>query len=523
MKSVPAALTWELFERGRWRLPAAALGALVLPTMILGALSLEGALDPHDPSLLLMHVMMAQLNIALFGCALMSIQAPMTRLYAYPASTARLVTWRLLPAMAVMAVEMVAWTAALNAAFHLNWPLWGPALLAAAAIVGIAAAIWLAEKSLWVVFALTVVATVLGLWMKSRYGALWSDPVRLWDEVRPAEVFTLAGFAAAAYWIAVVGVSRNRRGERPFSLGIVAWLDRMFELAPSSRAFRSPAKAQAWYHWRHGWLMPAAMGLVLLAGLVIWLFFSRDVRDLIEGLLLSSWILTCLALVGGMALGNTSYSDDLVMGQFLATRPMTATDMSRTILGVGARSLLLAWLVWAAAMTIVWAALAASGAALSPWLNSDLGWRQIPLAIVGSWIVLGMTLSAFLTGRSTLLIHLFIAGVAAWVGGSVLAKFALAPEAQKVLGHALAAAFGLMFLVLAAWAFVSARRRGLVSAPTAWAAVATWAALASVGAFGFSAADGLPRSVSLFFLGLLALSVAPLALAPLALAWNRHR
>jgi hypothetical protein len=118
---------------------------------------------------------------------------------------------------------------------------------------------------------------------------------------------------------------------------------------------------------------------------------------------------------------------------------------------------------------------------------------------------------------------LFIAGVAAWVGGSVLAQLALSPEAMATLGQAVAAGLGIVFIVVTAWAFVAARRRGLVSAPTAWAALATWAALAAAGAFEFSSGSGLPRSTSLLLLGLLALAVAPPASAPLALCWNRHR
>ena len=133
MRSIPAAMTWEFLARGRWALPAAALGAFLFPAIVFTAMEHDGSLNPNDPSMFVMCMVMMQLNMLAFVAALMSAQRPMSRLYAYPASTATLVAWRLLPAMAAIAVESVAWTAAVNAMFHLNWPLWGPAMFAAPA------------------------------------------------------------------------------------------------------------------------------------------------------------------------------------------------------------------------------------------------------------------------------------------------------------------------------------------------------------------------------------------------------
>ena len=182
----------------------------------------------------------------------MSAQRPMSRLYAYPASTATLVAWRLLPAMAAIAVESVAWTAAVNAMFHLNWPLWGPAMFAAAGLAAVEAAMWLTEKSGWIIFALTVVGIVLGVWFKSRHGMVSELPTHLWSAVTPAEVFAMLATVAISYWVAVKAVARNRRGEPPFSLGIMDWLIRLFDVASAVGApFRGPAHAQFWVEWRH--------------------------------------------------------------------------------------------------------------------------------------------------------------------------------------------------------------------------------------------------------------------------------
>ena len=56
MRSIPLAMTWEIFAHGRWSLIAGALGANVLPALILTALRHEGTIIPEDPSQLVMHV-----------------------------------------------------------------------------------------------------------------------------------------------------------------------------------------------------------------------------------------------------------------------------------------------------------------------------------------------------------------------------------------------------------------------------------------------------------------------------------
>jgi hypothetical protein len=38
MRSIPAAMTWELFTRDRWALLSTALGALALPVVLLALL-----------------------------------------------------------------------------------------------------------------------------------------------------------------------------------------------------------------------------------------------------------------------------------------------------------------------------------------------------------------------------------------------------------------------------------------------------------------------------------------------------
>jgi hypothetical protein len=528
MQTIPAALTWETFDRGRWSLPAAALGALAFPVLVLSALSQEGALNPADHSMLIMHLVMVQMNLLIFGSPLVASAWKMSRLYPYPATSATLVTWRLLPIMVATFVETALWTAALNVLFDLDWPLWGPALLSAVTVAAVLAAAWLTAGSRWIIFAITVLAAVLSLWFKSRYGGMFSNLTHHWATVTPSEIFTMLLATCIVWSIAVAGVARSRRGEPPFSLGVVAWfestLDRLFDRAPSAAsAFRSPAHAQFWYHWRHGWLAPAIAIAFLFLGLTIWLFSNHYPQDLVAGVFGGVGAIMCAAFVGGIALADVSSGRDAVMSQFLATRPMTPADQARIILRAAAASMLLAWAVWAVAAALAYGVCAAVGAWPSPLVPQDQDWRQIPAAFIGSWICMSNAAAAVLAGRPRGLVRIIAGAIAAYILIVFTAKFALSSHAQQQLGLALGVSFGVACLLGTIAAFVAARRRALVEASTAWAALAVWAALVVVAVLVLPSAIPAPRTAYALLVGVLALAVVPLAAAPLALAWNRHR
>src|SRR5688500_9536037 len=100
MKTIPAAMTWELFARGRWSILAAWLGAIAFPGLILAALNATGPLDASHPKMLLLHVMIVQIGMFIVASAVFTAQGPISKLYAYPARTSTLVFWRMAPAMA---------------------------------------------------------------------------------------------------------------------------------------------------------------------------------------------------------------------------------------------------------------------------------------------------------------------------------------------------------------------------------------------------------------------------------------
>ncbi|HET6884261.1 MAG TPA: hypothetical protein VFI31_29180, partial [Pirellulales bacterium] len=191
MRSVPQAMIWEMWRHGGWILLLGLLGANLLPAILFAALRMDGAVDPRDPSQMVMHVVLVQINMFVFAAAIFTAQGSPSRLYALPVTTASIVVWHLLPMMVLMALETAVSTVALNALFDLGWPVWGPAFFAAVTTAAVAAMFWLTDKSGWVFVGLLIVPAAMGLWFKSRYGEVFSPPTRLWYEVTFAESVTM--------------------------------------------------------------------------------------------------------------------------------------------------------------------------------------------------------------------------------------------------------------------------------------------------------------------------------------------
>ena len=525
MRSVPVTLTWEMLTRGRWTLLAFALAANVMPVFLLTAMRNDGRLDPQEPSSLIMHVVLIQINMFIFGAALFDAAGQPARLYALPITTASLVAWQMLPAMAAMALESLASTALLNAVFNVGWPLWGPALFAAVGVAAIQAVLWTTEKSGWIVLALTIVGAVLGLWFKLRFGPMFSQPTHQWVEVTPVEVVTLLMFAGLSYYAAVVGVARRRCGEPLPSLGIIAWVESVFDPPPDvGPPFTSPLQAQFWMEWRKkGWAMP---GVVIFGGFIalsIWGIFNRELKDLFEGFVAGGAMLTLMGFLG-LFLGNVGANDTTFeMGHFLATRPLTNTEISRTILKVLARSVLIAWLIWAVPFLILFAILYVRQAVPAVGVLQDFGWWYFPATLLGSWTIVSVLAAISMTGRSKLLAQLICGLLAVFIGLGLFSRFVLSAQARVPFAHGLAVAAGVALVLGTIWVFVAARRRSLIALPTVSVAGSAWILLSGLIVLDWTLHPARPWLLSVLAVGLAALVVAPLAAAPLALSWNRNR
>lgn len=526
MRSIPLAMTWEMLYRGRWSLIAGLLGANALPALIMTALAAEGPLDPEHPSQILMHLLLIQICMLVFASALFTAQGHPSRLYAFPVSASTLAACHLFPAMAAVAIAAVVNSAVLNLVFQLHWPLWGPALFAAVAIAVVQAALWLTEKSTWIFFVFALVGATLGLWFKSRYGEVFSLPIRYWTEITPADGLTMLAAVVLAYSLAVVGIARNRRGEPLPSLGIMARLARLFDSAPIvSLPLRTPADAQFWFEWtKKGWFMPVAVVFGMLTGLAIWLIFNRDGNELFQGFVVGGGMVSVAGFVGGVVLGNSGPNDsNFEMAQFLATRPMTNADMARIVLKVLVKSVFLAWITWAAAFLALYLILLVTQVVPAPALPKELGWWYFPATFLGAWIVAALIASAGLTGRSGPLMILLCGSFATWIGLMLLSKYALSREAQAQLFGGVMIVLAVIFALGTAWAFLAAFRRSLIGSTTLVLALSAWLLLGILVGLEWMLHPTVPILRYVFVVGLSALVVAPLATAPLALAWNRNR
>lgn len=525
MRSVPVAITWEMLSGGRWSLLTFALGANVMPVFLLSALRLDGRVDSLDPSMLTMHLVLTQMNMFIFGAALMDTPGQPSRLFALPISTPAIVGWQMLLGMVLMILESVASTACLNAMFELGWPLWGPALFAAAGVAGIQAALWTTDKSAWSPFSVGAVGIGFGLWFKSRFGPTFSQPTHLWIEVTPVESLMLLLCVVVAYFVAVVGVARRRCGESLPSLGIISWFVRVFDPpAYNGPRFATPAEAQFWFEWRNkGWALPAIVVFGMASGLIIWAISIHDRTQLFEAFVGGGAMLSAIGFVGFL-LGNFGSSDSAFeMGHFLTTRPMSTTEMSRVLLKVLAKSVLLAWGIWAVPFVLFSAYLFANGEFPDVELLRNLGWWYFPMTLLGCWTVVSVFASVTMTGRTLLLVQIIVGLFAFTLGETMFSKYALTREARLPFERGVWLAVGVTLALGTALAFVAARRRGLIGSPTVARALSIWGVLSGLIAFDWALHPARPVMLGVLAVCAASLVVAPLATAPLALAWNRNR
>jgi hypothetical protein len=531
MRSIPAALAWELFERGKWNFLGAFLTANALPIVLLASMRHEGALFPEDRSMIAIHVTMLLINAAIFGAVLFAAMGTPSRLRAFPVSSSTIVIWQLLPAMVVVALESLLSTAVVNAVFDVHWPLWGPAMFMPVALAAWAAMFWLTEKSPWHFIILgTPVLVAGGLWFNSRYGTTFSSSAaRMWREVTPLEVVTMLAMTGVSFYAAIVGVRRSRCGEYMNTPEFFRWIARLLDPAPAvGLPFRTAAQAQFWFEWRRkGLALPVIVVFGLCFGFVGWLFFNRNPQDLFAGATNAGVPLLVGGVIIGLVFGNAGPSEGkLEMGHFAGTRPMTSSEMSRTMLKVAGISVLVSWAIWAAALLALYAILLLANVVPKPALPAELGWWYLPLTLLGTWLALSFVATIGQTGRPILLGVLFCGVPALTVGITLVSHWLLTPEARSMLDGIVAMLFGSAFALGTIWAFVAARRRSFIALPTVWAAMCGWAALCVSLVLILSQHRVEPPFPLPFFalvLGLCALVVFPVAAAPLALAWNRNR
>jgi hypothetical protein len=526
MRSIPFAMTCDLLRHWWWYFIGFAVGANALTVLLFGVLQHYGALEPGDTTSVMLHSVLVEINWLMFGVAVFGALGTPARLYPLPIRSSTIALVQMVQGMVLIAVESVVSTALLNAAFGLRWPLLGPALFAAAGFASVLAVFRLCEKSGWFVLVATAAVTAECVWFKSQDGPVLGFSTRVWPVVTPGDLLTMGLMSVLAYGIAVAGVARNRCGQPPLTVGFLAWLARVFVATPQTgRPFRTPQRAQLWFEWRtKGWVMPATIAFCVGGGFMLWLIFSRDARALYAGLSATGGLIAFSALLIGFSLGQVGSRDpDLQIGQFLATRPVTSTDIARSILKCAAQGLLIVWTTWAASLLALSALLRAIQVTFPVRFPEPLGWWYLPATLVGAWAAMGLSIPIVLTGRKRLLMATVFSTISLLVGLMLFSILAFSRKGQEQFFRGTLAVAGALLVLGTVWAFLAAKKRALISPPTVVAAASLSGLLCALAAvYGMShPEEGLLTYVSVA--GILALAVSPMATAPLALAWNRNR
>jgi hypothetical protein len=347
----------------------------------------------------------------------------------------------------------------------------------------------------------------------------------------------LCAIIGMAYLAAVAGVARDRRGDRLSW----AWLGRLLLAAVPGwrgreRPFASPLAAQRWLEVRrHGWLLPALVGLFL--AMLFWgaaLPLSR--AEVARIALAIVGVPALLAFFVGFGMGKTSFwARDLRLSSFLATRPVSCTALAHAKLQAAALSALAAWGV-VLLLAPLWVVFSGNGEVVRAlWgvlVHGQPAWKLgllVPMALAGlvglTWLQLVAGMGLSLTGRAAVvngvvllygLVGTALVSLAIWTG--------LHPnffDTLLIVLWWLAGGLALLKLSAAAWTWMRPgfwRDRPVVRL-TLWLGIT---ACLLVPLYSVVPQNPVPTPLIALFV-VLALPLTRLTALPAALAWNRHR
>ena len=356
----------------------------------------------------------------------------------------------------------------------------------------------------------------------------------------------LAAYLPAAYWAAIVGVSRARRGDTPewrwlpmAVARVAAWIPRR------GRPFGSAIRAQAWFEWRrHGLGPPLIVGIALPLAVIFILVNQTNPNfsdDSLPVLPLSLLLLAAfVALTGGVDFGNLgSTKTDRGVPGFLFVRPISDMELIGAKYLAAAKSAAAVCLITALALAVC--VILTGGLrgidVLRERLGYDAWWIQPPVLVpsaflllwVHCWVSFIHGLCVGLTGREWVAFIFATAGGALFVNLILLGLWlSMHSEYHQACWNAVPGVVGslaLLKLTLAGYVLRRAWERGLLETSAIAILVGVWASavLATVGLTAWLAPSGL-APIGLAAGGtILMYPLTRIALAPLALAWNRHR
>lgn len=544
MRSPALAIAWEFRQRHRWGLIAVAGYLLVVATIRFLIL------EPGEPVLVdsvrfaavvsvpLTTTFVYLLAVFSFGftgdlAARQSIYP--ARMFTLPVTTAALAGWPMLYGTAATAILWLA------ARLFAVWPsgmeipaIW-PALLATTLLAWTQALTWMPYglPGLRVIVAVLCLAALDAVVLLAIH---YKAPERLM-------VAILAPQIPFAYLAARFAVARARRGDVPDWRGMFARVGNIADVLTRRRDhFRSPARAQVWFEWRrHGWSLPALVGLLLPFELAL-LWFANDAPAFVFEVLFIVLITPpFMAAFTGWTVSksNPHVRDSWGVPPFIATRPLTSAALIAAKLKMAMWSTLAAWLLVFVAIPLAleWSGTSSVLMERARRLNNAIGTPRavaFVLLILAGFIVstlkqLVQSLHIGLTGREwlikgsvllTLTLLLLVGPIVEWIIDSRNVQRALWDALPLILA-------GLVGLKMSAAAWIATRldRSRLLGDRALVAGAACWlvAVLALYGVLVWFFSTPFIARYVLALVAILAIPLARVSAAPLALAWNRHR
>jgi HAMP domain-containing protein len=541
MTSIYQSLGWEFIRRGRWAIPGTVLLASLLPISIYSILSGIAELNYQDRSLSMIHLVFFQLVGFMMAFGIGAALGSIKRLFTLPISTSSIVAWHTLIGCVVLAGQMVLFSWFMNMVFDARWPLWGPALFAAAMWALMQPVIFQPSLASLAWMFISLVASQI--WLKARYGNWSIAKTNLWTTVTPVEIATLLATIAIGFFVALAAAKRQRCGEPDPTLGIWSWSESKWNefqerIHRDSPPFQSAAHAQAWFQWQHkGWAFSAEVaGILLFGGLGATIHYWNDHRgvvpEVLEGLFGLGLLLSAAAIGAGCLLAvnmnQTGQSQKVVelaghafrLGDFQATRPLTNVQQAVAILKTAIKSTLIGWATWAA-VVLVFVGIAWQTDQWPAKLTRELSILHLLLySLLAMWICMTAVAVLALTGRPKV-----IFAVALLVPTTIVAlligsnrRWQRDWPSPAMLGWEI-----LAFLIITGTAIVFTLewRRGEM--PKRWLVASIGLAIAiltlsiaTVPLANFAWAYPL-------LVAFAALIVMPIAAAPQAISWSRHR
>lgn len=541
MRSIEVALAADYARRGMWIIPVVLLTIIALPMWLFAAFRQDGVLTPATPEAVALHVTLTL--VMGFGAAVAVFQTlgKQARHFVRPISAARLVSCQMALSVVTIAGMYLIAAATLNLG-GAGWPLVGPALFLAATLACSLAVIWTLEGAVVAQLIGCIAVTMpLTIWFSRCYGAQsFGDWKQMWRDPTAGEALLLSGLVLAAHGVAIVGVSRVRRGDVWDFAALRQWWERQFASQSIARSFTRPHSAQAWFEWRQKLtVVPAILvGCFLLFMALLWAFDLVQSGELLEvsRTLPLVMLMLIMPMIFGLMAGNCGQeSGKMGMRFVLATRPVSDTFLALAILRNCVTGLLLTWGTWLVGFMVIAATLTWSGN-----LTAEMqavwprGSNIHQLAAVGffvvliSWTFTSLMATLVAAGRPWLIVSLLAATFGLLLAFALLKQW-VAEAPFEALSSGWFLLSGMFYVGFTASMFVAAVRLQLIGTNSVVSCVIAWLLLSSVAlTAGWLPAfqEGAILWQSIGFLqciGLVSLSVLPFAAMPLAVRWNRHR